>query len=109
MDGDEKRPILTRIVAVLVLLVAAAIAIRLVVGFVAGLLTTILWIVGLLALLVAILWARSTLKSAKRDRGAKRERGVKPASRPEVGAPAEDRVAAELRRLNQQLRDQGRL
>jgi uncharacterized membrane protein len=100
----ERRPILSRVVAVLVLLVAAAIAIRLVVGLVAGLVTTVLWIVLLVAVVVAVLWARSTLKAAKRERGVRR------ASKREVAAaPAEDPVMAEMRRLNEQLREQGRL
>ena len=93
-----------RVVAVLVLVLVAAVAIRLVVGFVAGLVTAVLWIVVIAALVAAALWARSTLKSAKRGRD------VEPAT-PDTSlaaAPAEDPVAVEMRRITEQLREQGR-
>ena len=100
----EKRPFLTRVVAIVVLVVAAVIALRLVVGFVAGIISALLWIVAIVAIVAAVLWARSTLKSTKRGRDVKRS------SRKEVApAPAEDPVAAEMRKLTEQLRDQGRL
>jgi uncharacterized membrane protein len=101
MDSDEPS-LLRRTVAVLVLVVVAALAIRLAVGFVVGVVSAIFWIVVVAALVVAALWARSTLKSARRERRVKRS----PA--PEVGAPHEDRVAAEMRRITEQLREQGR-
>jgi len=94
---------LKRFLAVLVLLIVAAVAIRLVVGFVAGLVTAVLWIVVLAALVAAALWARSVLKSGKRPRK------VEPAATPSgLAAPAEDPVAAEMRRITEQLRQQGR-
>lgn len=99
----EKRPLLTRVVAIVVLVVAAVIAIRLIVGFVAGILSALLWIVCIVAIVAAVLWARSVLKRPRRSRD------VKGASRQEVAAPAEDPVAAEMRKLTEQLRDQGRM
>ena len=91
-----------RVLAVLVLVLVAIVAIRVVVGLVSAL----LWIVVVAALVAAGLWAWSTLRSAKR------RRGVKPPSSSSSGelpaAPGEDRVAAEMRRITEQLREQGR-
>ena len=90
---------LRRVLAILVLVLAAVVAIRLVVGFV----STVLWILAVAALVIAALWARSTLKSGKRERSVKRR------SSPEViAAPPEDPVAVEMRRITEQLREQGR-
>jgi hypothetical protein len=99
----EKRPLLTRVVAIVVLVVVAVIAIRLIVGFVAGILSALLWIICAVAIVAALLWARSVLKRPRRSREVKRS------SRHEVAAPAEDPVAAEMRKLTEQLRDQGRM
>ena len=89
-----------RVLAVLVLVLIAVVAIRVVVGFVSAL----LWIVVVAALVAAGLWAWSTLRSAKRRRGVK-----PPSSSGELAAaPGEDRVAAEMRRITEQLREQGR-
>jgi len=101
MDS-ENRPLLTRVVAVVVLVVAAAIAIRLIVGFVAGILSALVWIVAIVAIVAALLWARSVLKRPRRSRDVERS------SRKEVAAPAEDPVAAEMRKITEQLREQGR-
>ena len=91
--------VLKRVIAVLVLLVVAAVAVKLVVGLVAS----VLWIVALVALAVAALWAWSTIKSAKADRA------VKPSPTKDLpAAPAEDPVAVEMRRITEQLREQGR-
>ena len=87
---------LKRVIAVLVLLLVAVIAIRVVIGFVSA----VLWIVVLAALVVAALWAWSTLKSAKRDRAVK-----KSPARSVVAAPAEDPVAVEMRRITEELRE----
>jgi hypothetical protein len=89
-----------RVLAVLVLVLVALLAIRLVMGFV----TAVLWIVVVVALAAAGLWAWSTLRSGKR------RREVKPASSAAEleAAPGEDRVAAEMRRITEQLREQGR-
>jgi threonine/homoserine/homoserine lactone efflux protein len=95
---------LKRVLAVLVLLLVAALAIKLVVGFVVGLVMTVLWIVVIAALVAAALWARSTLKSAKRDRAVKPARSGTELA----GGPAEDPVAVEMRRISEQLREQGR-
>jgi uncharacterized membrane protein len=95
--------LLSRVVAVVVLVAIAVIALRLVFGFIAGLISALLWIVVIVALVVAFFWARSTLKSGKR------ERSVKKSESREVAQAPEDRVAAEMDRINQQLREQGRL
>ena len=90
-----------RVLAVLVLVLVAVVAIRVVIGLVSAL----LWIVVVAALVAAGLWAWSTLRSAKR------RRGVKPPSSSSgelAAAPGEDRVAAEMRRITEQLREQGR-
>jgi hypothetical protein len=100
----EKRPLLSRVVAIVVLVVAAAIALRLVVGFVAGLISALLWIVAVVAIVAALLWARSTLKRASRPRRVESAPG-----RQVAAPPAEDPVAAEMRKLTEQLRDQGRM
>jgi beta-lactamase regulating signal transducer with metallopeptidase domain len=89
-----------RVLAVLVLVLVAIVAIRLVVGLVSA----VLWILVVAALVAAGLWARSTLKSAKGRRAVK-----PPSSAAELAAaPGEDRVAAEMRRITEQLREQGR-
>jgi hypothetical protein len=103
MDS-ERSPLLSRVIAIVVLVVAAVIALRLIVGFVAGIVSALLWIVAVVAIVAAVLWARSTLKSSGRAREVKRS------SRKEVApAPAEDPVAAEMRKITEQLRDQGRM
>jgi hypothetical protein len=95
---------LRRVLAILVLVLVAVVAIRLVVGLVVGLVSAALWILVVAALVAAGLWARSTLKSAKRRRGVK-----PPSSAAELAAaPADDPVAVEMRRITEQLRDQGR-
>jgi hypothetical protein len=93
-----------RVLAVLVLVLIAAIAIRIVVGLVVGLVSAVLWIVVIAALVAAGLWARSTLKSGKRERSAKRR---SPSSEV-IAAPPEDPVAVEMRRITEQLRERDR-
>ncbi len=89
-----------RLLAVVILLIVALVAIRLVVGLV----SSVMWILVVAALVAAALWARSTLKSAKRRRSVK-----PPSSTAELeAAPGEDRVAIEMRRITEQLREQGR-
>ena len=92
-----------RVLAVLVLVVVAVIAIRLAVGLVVGAVTAVFWIAVVVALAVGALWARSTLKSAKKERAVKRGGG-----RELAATPAEDPIEAEIRRINEQLREQGR-
>jgi hypothetical protein len=93
-----------RVLAVLVLVLVALVAIRLVVGLVVGVVSGVLWILVVAALVAAGLWARSRLKSAKRRRGVK-----PPSSAAELAAaPGEDPVAVEMRRITEQLREQGR-
>jgi uncharacterized protein (DUF58 family) len=95
-----------RAIAVLVLVIVAAIALRLIVGFLAGVAMFVFWVLVIVALVAAGLWARSTLRSAKRGR---QERKVERSPAPAVpAAPAEDPVAAEMRRITEQLREQGR-
>jgi hypothetical protein len=94
---------LRRVFAVLVLVLVAAVAIRLVVGLVAGIVTAVLWVLVIAAMVSAVLWARSTLKSTKRERSVKR--GPSPEA---IAAPPEDPVAAEMRRITEQLREQRR-
>jgi Regulatory signalling modulator protein AmpE len=103
MDSDAPS-LLKRALAIFVLVVVVVVALRLVIGFVTGLITALLWIVVVAVLVGAALWARSTLKSAKR------QRAVKPSSRPaDLDAPPrEDPVVAEMRRIEEQLREQGR-
>jgi Flp pilus assembly protein TadB len=103
MDTGEPS-LLKRALAILVLVVVAVVALRLVIGFVTGLVTALLWIVVVAVLVGAVLWARSTLKSATR------RRAVKPSSRrADLDAPPrEDLVGAEMRRIEEQLREQGR-
>ena len=94
---------LRRVIAVLVLVIVAVVAIRLAVGLVVGAISAVLWIVVLGALVVGALWARSTLKSAKRERAVKRGSAGEVTARPD-----EDPVAVEMRRITEQLREQGR-
>ncbi len=108
MDDDQPS-LLRRVIAVAVLVVVAVIALRLAIGFVAGLLSALLWIVTIVALVVAFFWARSQLKKP-RGRKRERERTVdEPTRTRAVGPPAEDPVAAEMRKITEQLRDQGRM
>jgi hypothetical protein len=105
MTGMEPdRPsFLRRAVAVAILLVIAIIALRLVVGIVTGLITAALWIIVAAALIGGVLWARSVLKSGKRE---KRVEGPATSElRPQAG---EDPVDYEIRKITEQLRTQGR-
>jgi hypothetical protein len=102
MDS-EPRPLLTRVIAIVVLVIAAVIALRLVVGFVAGLVSALLWIVAIVAIVAALLWARSVLKAPRRSRKVERS------PQREVAPPGEDPVAAEMRKITDQLREQGRM
>jgi hypothetical protein len=101
---DPAKPsLLRRVLAILVIVLVAAIAVRLIVGLVVGLVSAVLWLVVLAALLGAGLWAWSTLKSTKRRRDVK-----PPTDTAELTAPGEDPVAVEMRRITEQLREQGR-
>jgi UPF0716 family protein affecting phage T7 exclusion len=94
---------LRRLLAILVLVLVAVVAIRLAVGLVVGVVSAVLWIVVVAALVAGVLWARSTLMSANK------RRGVNSPSSPELTrAPLEDPVAVEMRRITEQLREQGR-
>jgi beta-lactamase regulating signal transducer with metallopeptidase domain len=92
---------LGRALSILVLVLVAVVAIRLAVGFVSA----VLWFVVVAALVVAGLWARSTLKSARRRRAVKRPSTT---ATELAAAPGEDPVAVEMRRISEQLREQGR-
>jgi uncharacterized membrane protein len=101
---DSAKPsMLRRVLAVLVLVLVAAVALRLAVGLVVGFVSAVFWILVVVASVVAVLWARSALKSAKPERGVKRS-----SAKEVTAAPAEDPVAVELRRITEQLREQGR-
>jgi hypothetical protein len=93
---------LKRALAILVLVIVAIIAIRLVVGFVVGLVSALLWILVAAALVAAGLWAWSTIK------GGRRRNEVEASPAGGLAAPGEDPVAAEMRRITEQLREQGR-
>jgi hypothetical protein len=56
---------LRRVLAVLVLVLVAVVAIRLVAGVVLGLVSAVAWILVIAALVAAGLWARSTLTAAR--------------------------------------------
>jgi uncharacterized protein (DUF58 family) len=94
---------LRRVLAVLVLVLVAVLAIRIAVGVVVGFVSAVLWIVVIVALIAAVLWARSTLKSSKRDREVKRGHSGEVTPR-----PGEDPIEVEMRRITEQLREQGR-
>jgi glycerophosphoryl diester phosphodiesterase len=94
---------LRRALAILVLVIVAAIALRLALGVVVGVFHAVMWIVIAVALVVAVVWANRTLKSTKKDRSVKRS-----SSREVAAAPAEDPIEAEMRKINEQLRQQGR-
>jgi uncharacterized membrane protein len=94
---------LRKVLAILVIVIAAAVALRLALGVVLGLFHAVMWIVIIAALVVAVVWANRTLKSAKRDRGVKRS-----SSREVAAAPAEDPIEVEMRKITEQLREQGR-
>jgi hypothetical protein len=105
---------LRRAIAIIVLVLVAVLANRLAVGVVVGLVSAVLWIVVAVALIAAVLWAWSTLKGANERRAAKRGPGGSrraTESAPEPGAIAphrEDPVEVEMRRIREQLREQGR-
>jgi uncharacterized protein (DUF58 family) len=92
---------LKRALAILVLLIVAVVAFKIVIGAISA----FLWIVALAVLVAGGLWAWGTLRSAKRKRAVKRS-----SSSSEIAAPAaaEDPVAVEMRRITEQLREQGR-
>ena len=107
---------LRRVLAILLLVIVAIVAIRLAVGVVVGLISAVLWRLRVRAKWrrrhtvwkarkmrrQIVLWAWSTLKSAKRGRAVKR------GSSPAVTAHTEDPVEVEMRRITEQLREQGR-
>jgi hypothetical protein len=94
---------LRRVLAVLVLVIVAIVAIRLAVGLVVGLVSAVLWIVVLVAAIAAILWARSTLKSGRKERPVE---GAD--SRAVAAGPAVDPIEVEMAKITEQLRQQGR-
>ena len=60
MDADKSGPsLITRMVAVLVLVVAGLLLLKVVIGIVAGL----FWIAMIVVALLAVLWAWSTLRT----------------------------------------------
>ena len=102
---DQAKPSLARrVLAVVVLVIAAIVLFRIALGF----LTAVFWIAVLLVLLVAALWAYSTLKAGRRQggRAGGRVRGSRSAE--PLPLSHEDRVEAEKRRIQQQLSDRRR-
>jgi hypothetical protein len=95
---------LRKALAILVIVIAAAIALRLAIGVVVGFVHAVLWIVIIVALVAAVIWANRTLKSTKRDRSVKQ----RAPGREVAAAPAEDPIEAEMRKITEQLREQGR-
>jgi uncharacterized membrane protein len=88
-----------RAVAVLVLVIVAILAVRIVIGVISAL----FWTVALVVLVVAALWAVATLRSGRR------ERRVRAAPAHELAPAAhEDRVASEMQKIREQLRERGR-
>jgi fatty acid desaturase len=103
---DDRPSLARRALAAVVLAVVAIVAFRLVIGV----LSALFWFLAIAVLIVAALWAVSTLKSARRRRGEDRPRRARPGSIREVPAAApEDRVEAQMRQIQEQLREQGRL
>ena len=98
MDDVAKPSLARRAIAAVVLVVAAIIIIRLVVGF----LSAIFWLVAIVVLLIAVLWAVATLRGAG---SARRERRVKKPSTASAPLPDshEDRVAAEMAKIQREL------
>jgi uncharacterized SAM-binding protein YcdF (DUF218 family) len=94
---------LRRALAILALVLVAALAVRLAVGVVVGFVSAVAWILVAAALVAAVLWARSTLKSAERRRAARR-----PSPQELTTARGEDPVALEMRRISEQIRTQDR-
>src|SRR4051812_1596169 len=97
---DAKPSLARRAIAAVVLVVAAILIFRLVLGF----LSAIFWIVAIVVLVIAVLWAVATLRGAGSSRRVKRS---STASSP-LPATHEDRVAAEMAKIQQELRDRGR-
>ena len=93
---------LKRALAILILVIVAVVAIKLVVGFVVGLVTAVLWLLVVAALVAAGLWAWSTL------RGGKQRKVDAAPSAAGLAAPAEDPVAVEIARITEQMRQQDR-
>ena len=92
-----------RLLAIVVLLIVALVAIRLVVGAVLGLVHAVIWIALLAALVVATFWAWRTLSGARKPRTVK-ESG----SRDVQAGPAVDPIEVEMRKITEELRKQGR-
>jgi cytochrome c-type biogenesis protein CcmH/NrfF len=91
-----------RALAIAVLVLVAIVAIRLAVGAVVGFVTALLWIGVLVALVAGGVWAWSTLRSGRK------RRDVEDSSKPALPMTHEDRVDAEIQRISEQLRSQGR-
>ncbi len=96
---------LRRVIAVLVLVIVAVLALKLAVGLVIGLVSAVLWVAVITAAVVAVLWARKTLKAPRRTREVKS--GAAAPAQPQP-ATHEDRVEIEMRRITEELRQQGR-
>jgi membrane protein implicated in regulation of membrane protease activity len=92
-----------RLLAIVILLLVAIVAIRIVVGAVIGLVHAVLWIAILAALVVATIWAWRALSSARKPREVK-----KSGSREVQRGPAVDPIEVEMQKITEELRKQGR-
>jgi hypothetical protein len=95
--------VLSRALAFLALVLVVIVAIRLAVGLVVGLVSAVLWVLVVVALVAAGLWARSTLRQ--------RRHGVKPPSSSAAelgGCGGRGPGGVEMRRITEQLRERGR-
>jgi type III secretory pathway component EscV len=105
MDEDRKPSLARRAIAAVVLVVAAILVIRIVVGF----LSAIFWIVALAVLVVAVIWALTTLRSGSGSGSSKGEKRVKPSQAEPLPMTHDDRVAAEMAKIQRELRDRDKL
>ena len=101
MDEDRKPSLARRAIAAIVLIIAAILVIRIVVGF----LSAIFWIVAFAVLLIAVLWAVATLRSSSGQKREKPEKPVEPSTAQPLPVTHDDRVAAEMAKIQQELRD----
>jgi len=95
-----------RLLAIVILLLVAIVAIRIVVGAVIGLVHAVLWIAILAALVVATFWAWRTLSSGRKPREplSLTSRGLREVQR----GPAVDPIEVEMQKITEELRKQGR-
>lgn len=94
---------LKRALAILVLAIVAIVALRLAIGAVVGLVSLLFWLAAAVVLVGAGVWAWRALQP-----GARRSQVDASASTGLTARTPEDRVEIEKRRIEEQLRRQGR-